>query len=262
MAEAYAAYFAPLCAGTEPAVLEAAGIRRGGQPVLKVLDVGAGPGGLTVAALKLGAVVTAVDPDEEMVEVAARAAPMATVQRAGLPDLPFPNRSFDVVLANFVVNHLADPQAGVKELVRVAAPGGRVVATIWPSGTSVQVQLWTEVLAAAEARPVPGVRLPADKDFARTSDGLAGLLAQAGLNEIESRVITWEHCAEPEALWLGAEAGIGGIGETVTAQTPEVRVRLKEAYDAIVTRHVRDGVLTFDATAVIAVGVAAPPTSA
>jgi SAM-dependent methyltransferase len=256
VAEAYAAHFAPLCAGTQSAVLLAAGLRPGVEPGLRVLDVGAGPGGLTVAALECGAVVTAVDPDVAMVDIASKAAPLATVQQAGLPELPFPDGSFDVVIANFVVNQLTDPLAGVTELARVAAPGGRVVVTIWPSGTSAQGQLWADVLAAAEARPVPGVRLPADKDFPRTTDGLDGLLTSAGLIVIEAHLISWEHRAEPDALWLGAAAGIGGIGETMAAQTPEVRVRLREAYETLVTRHVRDDVLTFEATAVVAVGVA------
>src|SRR4051795_7355780 len=49
--------------------------------------------------------------------------------RAELEDLPFPDRSFDVVLCRFVVHHLADPAVPVAlaELRRVCRPGGRVV---------------------------------------------------------------------------------------------------------------------------------------
>jgi hypothetical protein len=92
-------------------------------------------------------------------------------------------------------------------------------------------------------------------DFARRCDGFADLLARAGLKDVEACLISWEHQAQPDALWLGAEAGIGGIGETVTAQTPEVRARLRAAYDRLVVRHVRDGLLAFEATAVLGVGV-------
>lgn len=40
-------------------------------------------------------------------------------------ELPFPNGSFDLVTANMVVEHLAEPLTLYKEVERVLAPGGR-----------------------------------------------------------------------------------------------------------------------------------------
>jgi SAM-dependent methyltransferase len=48
-------------------------------------------------------------------------------QRANLERLPFDDCSFDLVLCTQVIEHLLDPQAGVRELARVLAPGGKLV---------------------------------------------------------------------------------------------------------------------------------------
>jgi SAM-dependent methyltransferase len=44
--------------------------------------------------------------------------------------LPFANDSFDVILANNVIEHLREPAAGVSEMRRVLAPRGQVLYTI------------------------------------------------------------------------------------------------------------------------------------
>jgi SAM-dependent methyltransferase len=216
--------------------------------------VGAGTGTLAAAAGKAGAAVTAVDPDPAMVHLALRAAPDAEVGQAGLPDLPFADGVFDAVVSNFVVNHVPDPRASLRELARVAAPGARVVVTIWPSGRNEQSRLWADVIAESGAVPVPGTVLPEHLDFPRTSDGLAGLLDGAGLRDVRAGALRWEHRAHPQSLWQGAAAGVGGIGTTVVSQSPEVRARMAAAYERLVGRLVQDGELRFTTEAIVAVG--------
>src|SRR4051812_41705293 len=41
--------------------------------------------------------------------------------------IPFPNRSFDVVAANMVLEHVADPARFFREVARVLRPGGHFV---------------------------------------------------------------------------------------------------------------------------------------
>lgn len=203
------------------------------------------------AALRgAGAHVVAVDPDPDMVGFT-----------AGLPDLPFEDGSFDVVVAAFVVNHLEDPRAGVVELARVTAPGGRVVATIWPSGATAQSAMWDRVLASADVAPVPATRLAPELDFPRTVEGLAGLLDGAGLEDVSSSPVRWTHRGPVDELWDGAAAGIGGIGLTVATQPEDVRARLRAAYDREVRALVVDDELAFGTEAVLAVGTR-PPSAA
>jgi SAM-dependent methyltransferase len=54
--------------------------------------------------------------------------PAADLQGA-VEDLPVPDASFDVVICNQVLEHCADPALAVRELRRVVAPGGRVLAS-------------------------------------------------------------------------------------------------------------------------------------
>jgi SAM-dependent methyltransferase len=252
VAEAYAETFAPLCAGTFEAVL-AAGVV-GDASGLRVLDVGTGTGALARLASQAGADVSAVDPDPEMLRIAARTAPGVLLQQAGLPRLPFPDNAFDTVLVNFVVNHLQDPRAGMAEIARVAAVGARVVVTIWPSGQNVQSRLWAEVIDSSGATTPPSTRLPEDKDFARTTQGLTTLMTDSGLRTVQVRSLLWTHRAPTASLWHGAAAGIGGIGRIVTSQSSDVRAKMKMEYDHRVIALTEHGRLRMDTEALLAVG--------
>lgn len=237
-AAAYAATCARLCAGAHPAVLAAV------RPLTgrRVLDVGAGDGRLARALRGAGAHVVAVDPDPDMAGLA-----------VGLPDLPFQDGAFDVVVACFVLNHVDDPRAAAAELARVTAPEGRVVATIWPSGATAQSRMWQRVLDAEGVVPAPGVRLPEHLDYPRTAEGLGDLLRGVGL-DTEASEVAWTHEGPLEELWDGAAAGIGGIGVTVAGQPLEVRERLRAAYDREVRALAEEDRLRFRTEAVLALG--------
>lgn len=81
-----------------------------------VLDLGAGTGAASTAAR--GARVIAVDNAIGMLQRGRMARPPAAVGDALA--LPFRARAFDVVIAAFVLNHLAEPTLGMREAGRVA----------------------------------------------------------------------------------------------------------------------------------------------
>ncbi|MGR6320319.1 class I SAM-dependent methyltransferase [Micromonospora soli] len=229
-AEAYQRSFGRLCAYPTEALLDAAEVRAASR----VVDVGTGPGTVAAAALTRGAAVVAVDAEPSMLDAARATARGAALARAVLPRLPFQAGGFDAAVANFVLNHVGDPAAGVAELRRVVRPGGRVAVTVWPSPHPPLQRLWGRAVAAAGV-PTPDdlPRLAPERDFPRTEAGLAGLLAAPGLTDVRCTTLTWVHHADPVDWWAGPAAGIGSVGLVVQRQPADVRERIRREYERL-----------------------------
>jgi ubiquinone/menaquinone biosynthesis C-methylase UbiE len=99
-----------------------------GEQPRRVLDVGCGTGFLALRFAELGHEVAGVDLAPQMIEQARKKA-----SESGLPvelavadatTLPFPDESFDVVVARHVIWNLPEPQRGLDEWLRVLRPGG------------------------------------------------------------------------------------------------------------------------------------------
>jgi trans-aconitate methyltransferase len=99
-------------------------------PAADVLDAGAGTGAVTRALLARGARVLAVDGSLPML----RRVPMARAVAADVCALPLASGCVDAAVAGFVLSHVADPVAALRELARVVQPGGTVLATAFPAG--------------------------------------------------------------------------------------------------------------------------------
>lgn len=227
-AAAYRDSFAALCAHPAGPLLDAAGV----GPGVRVLDVGTGPGTVAALAGARAAQVTAVDAEPSMLELARRRVPDAEIRQAILPRLPFPDDFFDAVVANFVINHVGDPEAAVREMRRVARPGGRLAVTIWPYPPPPAQRLWQTIFdAAGVRRPADLPAVAPDKDFARDRDGLAGLLDRAGLVDVRCDTLDWTHRTHPEAWWAGPANGIGTTGTLLRRQDPATIARVRHHYD-------------------------------
>ncbi len=103
------------------------------RPEQRVLDVGCGPGALTAELVRrVGpAQVAAIDPSASFVAAARERFPEVDVREGRAEQLPFPDASFDVALAQLVVHFMTDPVAGLAEMGRVTRPGGAVGACVW-----------------------------------------------------------------------------------------------------------------------------------
>jgi SAM-dependent methyltransferase len=120
------------------------GVGRGAR----VLDMGCGGGRHAFEAWRRDATVVALDYSEaELKEVrgvlgamldAGEVGPSGGLGGATNGDalrLPFPDATFDVVIASEVLEHLWDDERAISELVRVLKPGGRMAVTVptrWP----------------------------------------------------------------------------------------------------------------------------------
>lgn len=222
-AGAYQRSFARLCAYPAELVLAAAGVSAG----TAVLDVGTGPGTVAALAVTRGAKVAAVDPEPSMVSAAGHL--LDDVRLGALPELPYDAESFAAVVANFVLNHVGEPIAAVRELARVTQPGGRVAVTIWPYPQPPLQRLWGEALAAAGVEAANPAPRPVT-DFARTEDGLAGLLGVAFAGVRVDR-IEWTHRADPEDWWSGPANGVSAFGELLERLSPVDVAKVRAAYD-------------------------------
>jgi ubiquinone/menaquinone biosynthesis C-methylase UbiE len=174
-------------------VLEAAAL----QPGERVLDVGCGTGPSTVAAAALvgphGSVVAA-DVSTEMIAaasarpVAAESAPIEWVvadaqtwQTGGAP--------FDVVLSRFGVMFFDDAAAAFANLHAMAAPGGRLCASVWahrPDSEMFDLLLSTTLGSLAAQGVEPGEVPPIDWGPFSLGDAskTAAMLAAAGWRDV------------------------------------------------------------------------------
>jgi SAM-dependent methyltransferase len=111
--------------------LQRAGIRAG----MRFLDVAAGSGALSIPAARLGAHVTAVDQSAVMIELLAARAHQEGLQIAThVMDghaLRFDDDTFDAAGSQFGVMLFPDMPRGLREMVRVVKPAGRVLMNVY-----------------------------------------------------------------------------------------------------------------------------------
>ena len=147
-AEAYEARFVPALfrQWVEP-VLQAAAVGPGDR----MLDVACGTGIVArAAAERVGPVgsVTGLDLNPAMLTVARRIAPEIDWRQGDVAALPFDDDAFDVVTCQSAIFFFPDPTGALREMGRVARPGGRVAVQAF-SSLSVQPAYgpWVDMVA-------------------------------------------------------------------------------------------------------------------
>jgi len=115
------------------AAAASAGAPGGAIDGLRVLEVGCGPGRLSIRlARRHGLEVTGLDLDAAMIERARTNAgdePGLSFLVGDVASLPFPDGSFDLVVSTLSMHHWADQEAGLAEIGRVLRPDAR--ALVW-----------------------------------------------------------------------------------------------------------------------------------
>lgn len=126
-ADSYLETFAGITQETVPLLVAAGGIEAGSE----VLEIGSGPGHVADLVARNGASVIAIDFSSEMVQVAGAKYPHITFEQADAEQLPFEDESFDAVIANYVVHHLARPETVFGEVYRVLRSNGHFAFAVW-----------------------------------------------------------------------------------------------------------------------------------
>ncbi len=221
-ADAYASFMGRYAYPLAVEFLRFADVREGQQ----VLDVGCGPGALTVPLVeRLGqSAVAAIDPSASFVAATSARFPDADVRLGKAERLPWADDTFDLTLAQLVVHFMTDPVAGLREMGRVTRPGGLVAACVWDhAGASGPLSgFWQTVQQLDPAAPGEG-------DLAGTREGhLAQLCDEAGLREVEAGVLTVSvRFATYDEWWRPFTLGVGPAGAYVAALDAPRRAALR-----------------------------------
>jgi SAM-dependent methyltransferase len=144
---------------------------------LRVLDLGAGTGKLTALLVSLGADVTAVEPDENMLAGLRRQLPSVRTLPASAEAIPLPDGSVDAALCGQSLHWFDLPRA-LPEIARVLASGG-VLAALWNNDDD-RVPWIAGLHEAAEraASPSLSVRRLQAAEFGADQFGESYLLAE------------------------------------------------------------------------------------
>jgi demethylmenaquinone methyltransferase / 2-methoxy-6-polyprenyl-1,4-benzoquinol methylase len=97
------------------------------RPGQRVLDLAAGTGTSAAPFRARGAEVVPCDFSLGMLRVGKRRLPHLPFTAGDALRLPFADASFDAVTISFGLRNLADPDRGLREMLRVTRPGGRLV---------------------------------------------------------------------------------------------------------------------------------------
>jgi ubiquinone/menaquinone biosynthesis C-methylase UbiE len=216
-------------------LLEAVAARHG----VRLLDVATGPGYAAARAANRGASVVGVDISDEMVSLASRLHPELDLRVASAEALPFPDDSFDAVVGNFAMLHLARPELAAAEFSRVLAPGGRLALTVWDHPE--RARLFGIFLdAVAEAGADTPEEIPVGPPFFRFSDEqeFARLLDEQRLERIKVETINFSHqVSSPDELWSGVLAGTVRTSALIQRQPDETQQQIRSAFDRMVQQH-------------------------
>lgn len=207
--------------------------RAGVEPGMRALDVGAGTGKLTgVLAEILGeASVAAVEPSEPFVAALSERFPAADVRAGAAEELPFEEGVFDAVLAQLVVNFMADPELGVAEMRRVAREGGTLAAAVWDYGG--RMLLLTNFWEAAAALDPVATDTHDERSRMRFGEegGLGALWRGAGLRGVEvGEIVVGASYEGFDDLWEPFTKGVGPAGAYASSRDPESHVELREEF--------------------------------
>lgn len=176
------------------------------KPSMRVLDVGCGPGTITLDIARLlpnghitGVEYSATPLASARALAASTSITNATFQQGDVHDLPFPDNHFDIVYAHQVLQHVSDPVKALREMKRVSKSTAGIVAVRETAGMhwyppSEGIARWRDLyLRVARGKggnPDPGGEIHA---WARRAGWIRG--------EIQCGAGTWVFSEKADRAW-------------------------------------------------------------
>jgi SAM-dependent methyltransferase len=232
-------------------LLEAVGVRQG----IRLLDVATGPGYVAAAAAASGARVAGIDFSAPMIARARQLAPAVEFQEGDAEELSFPDASFDAVVMNFGILHMARPERAVSEAARVLKPAGRFAFTAWAKPE--EAVGFGMILNAVQSHGSMQVPLPQGPPFFRFSNEgeCTRVLREAGFVETKfARIPQVWRVDSPDEVFEGFYNGSVRTKAILRAQSREaleaIRIAVREAASKLVCH----GVVEIPMPAVLASG--------
>jgi SAM-dependent methyltransferase len=220
-----------------------------------LLDVATGPGFVAGAAAACGANVVGLDFSRAMIAAARHRHPSITFQEGNAEALPFDASSFDAVVMNFGLLHLARPDAAIAEAHRVLRHGGRYALTVWAAPD--QALGFGMVLRAVQEHGNPNVTLPEGPPFFRFSDldEFRAVLIRTGFSDVDVTTLplSW-HLPSPDAVFDAVSQGGVRTAAVLRAQTPPALLAIRAAVRLAVEAYAHDGAFIVPMPAVLASG--------
>jgi len=176
-------------------VLEAVDPKRGER----VLDLAAGTGTSSQPFRDRGATVVPCDFSVGMLQVGKHNLPHLPFTAGDGTQLPFADDTFDAVTISFGLRNIVDPDAGLREMLRVTRPGGRLVvcefsSPTWSPFRTVYIEYLMKALPslarAVSSSPDAYVYLAESIRAWPDQTGLAARIGSAGWGHVEWRNLT------------------------------------------------------------------------
>ena len=223
------------------------------RPGMRLLDIATGPGYVAAAAAARGARVVGIDFSAPMVARARELNPAVEFQEGDAEALSFPDASFDAVVMNFGILHLARPERAMKQAARVLKPARRFAFTAWAKPE--EAVGFGIILNAIQSHGNPEVQLPQGPPFFRFSDPAEcdRTLREAGFSDVKVTRVpqVWRFQAQDEPLKAFYNGGVR-IKAILRAQSSEALEAIRMAVRDAAEKLIRDGVIEIPMPAVLA----------
>ncbi len=233
---------------------------------MKVLDLASGTGEPAISlAPRVGSDghVTALDLSSELLQIASERAQQRgltnlSARQADAQQLPFPDRSFDLVTSRFGVMFFQDCEQALREVHRVLKPGSRACFLAWGP---FEQPYWSSTMGTVVKHVGGPALVPGGPDPFRFSrpGSLSSVLRKAGFSDVaeETRTLPWTWPGAAEEVWEQAQAVTTPFLPLLQRVPAEKRDEINRDVIMAIQRYADGDTIKFGAMVVLASGIKA-----